>query len=122
MKPEFLFVVQNETVSCFDVDWTLIEPCLPNKKGAIKMKDPRTGQPIFFTAYKEHIDLLKQMKGRGRFIIVWSAAGYQWADSIVRTLKLTEFVDQVMTKPVVMVDDKPIDEWATRCFLPKTTK
>ena len=119
MKP---LVVKNETNACFDVDWTLVEACLKTTKGAIKMKDPRTGEDIYFTRYEEHIDLLKQMKGRGRYIIVWSAAGWQWADAIVKILKIEHLVDQVMTKPLCMVDDKPIDSWATQVFLPKTKK
>lgn len=114
--------VQNEAVAACDVDWTLIEECLPDNKDAIKMLDPRTNEHVYFVPYKEHIQLLKQMKGRGRYIIVWSAAGYTWAEAIVKALGIEDVVDQVMTKPMVMVDDKPIEEWATRCFLPKTTK
>lgn len=117
-----LNVVKNETVSCFDVDWTLVEACLPTTPNAIEMLDPRTNKNVYFLRYEEHIELLEQMKGRGRYIIVWSAAGHAWAEAIVKQLGIEHLVDQVMTKPMVMVDDKPIDDWATRCFLPKTTK
>lgn len=115
-------VIENETVAVCDVDWTLIEACLPDTPGAIKMLDPRTDEDIYFVPYEEHILLVKQMKGRGRYIIVWSAAGFAWADAIVNVLGLRPYVDMTMTKPAVAIDDKPIEEWLTRCYLPKTTK
>ena len=111
-------IVDNENVAAFDVDWTLIEEC-PASDSADKLLDTRTGEYEYFKPYVEHIKLLKQMKGRGRFIIVWSAGGYLWANSIVKHLGLEKYVDLVMTKPGVMVDDKPIQEWTTRVYLPK---
>lgn len=116
-----LQIVNNENVACFDVDFTLIEECLPSNK-ADKILDIRTGEYEYFKPYHEHIKLLKQMKGRGRFVIVWSAGGYYWAEAVVKYLGLEKYVDLIMTKPGVMVDDKPIQEWTTRVYLPKKGK
>jgi hypothetical protein len=111
-------LVQSENVAVCDVDFTLIEECKPSPS-AQEMTDPRTGQLVYFNPYTEHIDLVKQMHGRGRYIIVWSAAGYAWANAVVDALKLKPFVHLIMTKPQVAVDDKPVEEWLPRVYLPK---
>ena len=117
MKKKTL-IIDNENTAMFDVDWTLIEECLPTDK-CDKLLDERTGEYEYFTPFHEHIKLLKQMKGRGRFIVVWSAGGYKWAKAVVDHLGIGKYVDMIMTKPGVMVDDKPIQDWTTRVFLPK---
>jgi hypothetical protein len=57
------------------------------------------------------VDLLKEMKGRQRFIIVWSAAGAQWANTIVEALGIEDYVDLILTKPLGYVDDQKAEDF-----------
>lgn len=56
-------------------------------------------------------------KQRGHYVVVWSAGGWEWAERIVRELKLQDFVDEVRGKPDWYHDDKPADEWMRRCYI-----
>lgn len=105
----------NEHIVVVDVDDTLVLD-----------RDPQTDKErelevVIFNPYDRmfkariphtrHIELIKIMKGRGRFIRVHSGGGVQWAAEVVRTLGLTEYVDSVETKPIGYVDDCPAEHW-----------
>jgi len=64
--------------------------------------------------HKKHVEQLKLHKMRGHTIIVWSAGGWEWAEVVVRALKLEKFVDLVIEKPTWVYDDLPVVE-----FMPK---
>lgn len=51
------------------------------------------------------INHLKKMKARGYAVVVWSAGGSEWAESVVKALKLEEYVDLVMPKIDFHLDD-----------------
>jgi len=100
-------VFENEYVVAFDVDDTLVmwdEPSQPGV-GKVSFVDPYDGSFHYLTPHKKHVDLLKKYKARGMMVMVWSAGGAKWAEAVLMTLKLTEFVDVVMTKPSKFVDD-----------------
>lgn len=66
----------------------------------------------FFLPCEDNIALLKHHKiTRGYGIIAWSANGKEWAQKVIERLKLTEYVDIVMTKPNKYLDDKPVASW-----------
>jgi len=109
-------VITNEQIVCYDVDDTMIlwgsdytQPG-PDKVAFI---DPYDNSINYLRVHTKHINLLKKYKGRKNFIIVWSAAGAKWAESVVKTLNLQPYVDVVMTKPNKYVDDLPVEEWLT---------
>lgn len=93
----------------WDVDNTLIfsnieSPCQePGKKVMINNRP-------FFSHY-EHCEMLKDFKARAHTIVVWSAGGEDWAESVIKALDLTEYVDIVISKPDWFFDDKPASEW-----------
>ena len=62
----------------------------------------------------KHIQQLINHKLRGHTIIVWSAGGYDWAEVVVKALKLEQYVDLVISKPTWIYDDKKPEE-----FMPK---
>lgn len=61
-----------------------------------------------------HIEQLIKHKMRGHTNIVWSAGGYDWAEAVIRTLKLEQYVDLVISKPIWCYDDLQPNE-----FIPK---
>jgi phosphoserine phosphatase len=107
-------VIDNEQVYMFDCDDTLVmwnENFYSPGEGRKRIVDPYDGGAVYLTPNDRHIKLLKSMAGRGRHIVVWSAAGVQWAKAIVDALGLKEYVNTVMTKPLGHVDDLPCTEW-----------
>jgi hypothetical protein len=64
--------------------------------------------------HKKHIDQLIKHKIRGSTIVVWSAAGSEWAETVAKTLGLEKYVDLCIGKPTWVYDDLPLDE-----FMPK---
>ena len=100
-------IIENEQIIKIDVDDTLIvwgNKC--NKKfKSIKMIDPYSKKTIRFKAHAGHIKVLKDRKARGAYIVVWSSGGYRWAEAIVKALKLTRYVDEVSSKPIMYIDD-----------------
>lgn len=51
------------------------------------------------------IKLIKKFHRRGLMVIAWSAGGAQWAASVVKELKLEEYVSYCMAKPRWFCDD-----------------
>lgn len=107
-------VIDNENTVFFDVDETLIQHCAYTDDCEVEVEDPIADRIITVNKHYQHIRLLKEEKARGRYIVVWSAGGYQWAENVIKALDLSIYVDLVMTKPLAYVDDKPITEWLSR--------
>ena len=113
--------VGNEVNVFCDFDDTLVhwdELFFQPGDGKVKIIDPYDKSVNYLKPHKKHIRLLKKMKGRGNFIIVWSAGGYKWAEAVVKALKLEDIVDLVMTKPAKYVDDLDASIWiGSRIYL-----
>ena len=104
--------VNNEQVIYFDVDDTLVV-WGKIKKGQkmVKIIDPYSkDMEHHLRMHLGHIKVLKDRKARGAYIVVWSAGGYRWAEAVVKALKLTDYVDMVMSKPIMYVDDCKAEE------------
>jgi len=110
-------VINNDHVVCFDVDDTLImwiwdqyeRQQLEESGNLIQVN--LHGYSTLVSPHKEHIELLKRYKGKGKTIIVWSASGNEWAEIVVKTLGLEAYVDFVFTKPEKYIDDLNCNEW-----------
>lgn len=103
-------VVENEWLSMWDVDDTLCLWGKPQDPRAIEFIDPHDKQIHLLVPHERHIKLLKDFKARGYTIIVWSGGGYEWAETVVKTLGLEDYVDFAMTKPMKYIDDLPAVE------------
>lgn len=128
-------VIKSDNLIYFDVDETLIfwKHLIPaygegifadsDHPETIEIPDPymrKAGAIIKAVPHQRNIDLLKRNKGQGRTVVVWSAGGYAWAEAVVKTLRLEEYVDLIISKPITYVDDKPMEAWGlTRVYLSK---
>jgi len=110
--------LDNPNVVCFDVDGTLIKPfcdCTPEEQAGLPsiLIETPWGKDQFVLL--EHIIArVRRQHMQGHYTIVWSQGGHEWAEQVVKALKLEECVDQIMTKPKWYMDDLPADEWMTR--------
>ena len=101
-----------ENILMVDVDETLISKIDPSDKNGGFMTFEYGEALEFFKPCNNNIALMKHhKKTRGYGIIVWSANGKEWAEKVVKRLKLQDYVDIIMTKPVKYLDDKPVQEW-----------
>lgn len=107
-------VYNTDQVVTIDVDDTLVmwsDKYAQPHEGAVEFKDPYDGSTNYLVPHEKHISLLKKYRGRGFTVVVWSAGGVQWAESVVKTLELEQYIDIVLTKPSRYVDDLPVQEW-----------
>lgn len=107
-------VYETDQVVTVDCDDTLVmwsDKYTQPHEGAIPVPDPYDNSTNYLVPHKKHIELVRKYKGRGFLVIVWSAAGVQWAHSVVKTLKLEPFVDIVLSKPTRYVDDYDCTKW-----------
>lgn len=111
-------VIENENVIFFDVDDTLIrEPTEEEFKNFNFISFTNFNINVGKTPINKNRDLLRQFKARNYTVIVWSHGGYAWAKEVITKLGASEYVDYIMTKPRVYVDDISVNEWATRLHL-----
>lgn len=104
-------VIESEDIVMYDCDDTLVmwfSQCDPDKK--VQIVCPYGGSVTWLKPHYRHIDLLKKHYGRGKTVIVWSAAGYKWAEAVVEALGLKDHVHFIMTKPMSYVDDLEASE------------
>lgn len=117
-------VINVESTIFCDVDDTLV---MWNTDGMlstslVSVVDPYHTNTILLAPHLGHIKVLKDRKVRGSYIVVWSAGGYQWAESVVKALKLEAYVDLIMTKPHMYIDDKKAEEFmCERVYIPYGT-
>jgi len=121
--------IKSNRISMFDVDGTLVRWLFDisdeeyqklkefeaNNDGAfpdgyLEVHQNSMGK-ILLKENKEVTNLLKHQSLAGATIIVWSASGTEWADKIVKALKLEEFVTITMCKPTWYTDDLQSHEW-----------
>lgn len=100
-----------------DVDETLVRNFTVERKSDQDIELMYYDQKVYARPIQEHIDLLKSYKSRGYSVTVWSANGFRWAKEVVTRLDLVQFVDEVASKPLKFIDDKPADQWMQRIFL-----
>lgn len=111
IKEKKMQVIRNENVVPFDVDGTLVLRENPGDRRPIYVVDPADGKEYAVYPHRFHIEQLIKQKGRGFPVIVWSQAGFGWAENVVKALNLEHHVDLVMTKPNKYFDDLPASTW-----------
>lgn len=103
MKTPIVF--RNNNVSGYDVDGTLIGKGKKKPfKGAVELT--YGDETLYYKPHEEHIRYLKHCSNSGDLIIVWSKNRYQWAEAVVKALKLEAYVDICMCKLTRHIDDK----------------
>lgn len=104
-KPFFL---KKERVVYSDVDDTLIawEPeKYPDHDPADIITFTDDYGQWHFLKNTRNIQFIKNLKRQGYGVVVWSAAGAEWANKVVKMLELEPYVDVVLSKPEIAVDD-----------------
>ena len=97
---------QKVIVAC-DVDGTLVRLVPEGTTNSIQIVSPYSGTPRYYVVHNEHVELLRQYKGRGFYNHVWSANGEEHAYSVVVALGLDDgTVDETSAKPMKHIDDK----------------
>lgn len=99
-------IIKSNNITVFDVDSTLLlyERIRTKEQGKIAFN--YGDEIIYLRPHNFHPTFLKHCHNRGDFVIVWSKNGVSWAEQAVKKLKLTKYVDLVMSKPSRYVDDK----------------
>jgi predicted HAD superfamily phosphohydrolase YqeG len=104
-------VIKSSRIVFFDVDDTLVmwdwKSIDPEGNGLISINNPEANCSELVLPHNRHIQLLKQFKARGHTVVVWSQGGHAWAESVCKTLGITNLVDICMDKPNWYVDDLP---------------
>lgn len=59
----------------------------------------------------KHVNQLKRFKMRGYNVVVWSKAGSDWAERVIKTLELDKYVDIILPKPLFYFDDQDSANW-----------
>jgi len=108
-----MLITKNENIRPVDIDGTLVIHTKEKIKAAdrVSVVDPLTGNIINLRINRPMVRLLKEESHRGNYILVWSRGGYEWARNVIQALDLVEYVDQIMSKPLVYVDDTPVTKW-----------
>lgn len=105
VKKKKPIIFRNNNVSGFDVDGTLISKGRKRLfEGAIELR--YGDETLYYKPNEEHIRYLKHCSNSGDLIIVWSKNRFQWAEQVVKVLKLEPYVDIVMCKLARHIDDK----------------
>lgn len=97
-------IIENELVTFFDIDNTLVMETDVLDPLALKYLDV-AGNICYGRPHLVHIDQLKKHKARGYTNILWSGNGYKHVEIIIKLLGIEEYVDIAMSKPVKYWDD-----------------
>lgn len=118
--------LSNDYSTFFDVDETLVFWGHPEHEDdeTIEVQDPYyPSKTVKLVKHQRNIEFLIRKSGQGQDIIVWSAGGSAWAETIVKALGLEEYVTLVMSKPSMYVDDLDVSHWGmSRVYLSKHFK
>jgi len=107
-----MLVIKNRNVFCYDIDDTVIlwdeksRDLTADVKNRLVIICPYDGKPYSFLVHKRHVDFIKREKAKGSYIIAWSRSEAPWAEVAVKALGLDMHTDQVMSKPMKVLDDK----------------
>lgn len=110
-------ITENDNIVCFDVDETLVMWSWPSTHEHEVIHFDNFGVKVALLPHLKHIELMKQFKARGQYVIVWSQGGWQWALEVVKRLGIESLVDEVKTKPKWIIDDLPSGAWMSRSYM-----
>ena len=102
-----MFYLDQSRLACFDCDDTLVNWDISKyphtEDELVQVPDDQYHWKVL--PHHKNIELLKRLKAQGYGIVVWSAAGNDWARTVIQMLGIEQFVDICMSKPELAVDD-----------------
>lgn len=112
----------------FDIDETLVlvdNIHAPHTVDGVRqlhvIQNPITGVKLTVLPHFAIIQKMKEHHGRGHKVFVWSQGGYKWADAVIKSLRLEQYVTAILPKGPWYWDDKKADEFLHRCYIDPTT-
>jgi hypothetical protein len=126
MIPKY-YHINHEQIYLFDVDETLIHHIQPsdidvfNQDRVLELKYESINETYLVLINEIHRKLVKEMYHRGRYVIIWSARGHEWAEIVVKALGLENHVHMIMSKPIAYVDDVGADDFMKRIYIREET-
>ena len=55
--------------------------------------------------HTKNIEFVINLKRQGYGVVVWSAAGATWAETVINKLELNSLPDMIISKPEIAIDD-----------------
>jgi len=102
-----MFKLNKERVVYLDCDDSAIlwsPENYPHEESELVYHEDQYGKWAFLP-HKKNVEFVKNLKRQGYGVVVWSAAGADWAEKVVKMLKLEGYVDVILSKPELAVDD-----------------
>lgn len=120
-----MLVLQNDKVAMTDIDDTLIIWSHTAKRLGIEDRFVQEAREFSLNGVAslsgmpnlEMIEFLHNLKAQGITLVAWSHAGYAWADYILKELQIDHLFDVVLTKPYLLLDDKPVEHLGTNTWI-----
>ncbi len=100
--------IKNERVAYFDCDYTLIDWDPIEGVDPLVLTSPKGMHHVWPMA--KNIALIHEIRAVGWEIVVWSQGGADHAERVIKLLNLEPYVDLVMAKPSIYVDDMPLEQ------------
>lgn len=97
--------IKDGRVFASDCDDTLVMWTIPQGYSGPLVETVLDGVKDVCIPNQHAINHLKKMKARNYAVIVWSAGGSDWAEAVVKALKLEKHVDLIMPKIDFHLDD-----------------
>lgn len=113
---------ESDLTVAFDVDetivnWSYPESEIDNTILVTQTMNDGTEYSQRLLPNKFVIDRIKGHFMQGHVVVIWSAGGGSWGQSIIKALGLEEYVSVVLSKPQFFYDDLPAVE-----FLPEVNR
>ena len=102
-----MFKLNKDRVVYLDCDDSAIlwEPeKYPHTEDQLVHYEDEYGKWAFLPHFK-NIEFVKNVKRQGYGVVLWSAAGADWAEKVATLLHIEDYVDIILSKPELAVDD-----------------
>ena len=99
-----------------DVDDTLVCWNISEYDETTFITIEHNGYKTTLMPHEKNINLLKKFAKLGYTVIVHSQSGMEWAEVVVKSLGLEEYVSGIGDKPKYYMDDLPASAWMTRLW------
>jgi hypothetical protein len=112
-----MIVIKGNQFVYFDVDDSLVMWQWPNEgtNDFITLRPWNDDEVKKLAINTEMVKQLIQHSIRNQTVVVWSAGGWKWAETVVKALGIEKYVTVVIEKPTWVFDDLPPNK-----FMPKS--
>lgn len=105
-------VIESDNIVWVDVDDTLVCWDISNFPEDKQIEIYHVHGPVKVVPHQKNINTMIKFYKLGYEVFVHSGSGWKWAQTVIETLGLTDYVTLVTSKCRWYIDDKPIESWA----------